>query len=262
MKKLVLLILCGITFLGCKKKNTIITIYERKRPQSSLLLNKENFPDFNFRSAICRLLPIAEGDSIPKKYLVQIKQLNLAELGISDLKGIEFFISLRELNCMGNNLTNIDVSKNQGLLWLECGDNQLTTIDVSHNLRLEGLGCSNNALTSIDVTQNAHLQELFCTGNKIESINVAHNPKLRVLGVNDCKLKELDVSRNLELEQLFCTGNKFKTLDLSSNTKLTNLYCEQPIFRTITIKRPANNLDVGLGNTHTWTDYLSVLWYR
>lgn len=262
MKKLILLLLLSITFLGCKKKHTVITIYESKRPQPSLLLNNENFPDFNFRSAICRLLPIAEGDSIPKEYLVQIKQLNLAELGISDLKGIEFFTSLKELSCRGNNLSNIDVSKNQGLLWLECGDNQLTKIDVSHNLQLKGLGCSNNALTSIDVTQNVHLQELFCTGNEIESINVAHNPKLRVLGVNDCKLKELDVSRNPDLEELFCTDNKFKTLDLSSNIKLTNLYCEQPIFRTITIKRPANNPDVGLGNTHTWTDYISILWYK
>lgn len=254
--------LCSIMIVGCKKKTSVVTIYETKQPQPSLLLSKENFPDVNFRSAICRLLPIAEGDSIPNEYINRIEELNLAKLGIGNLKGIEFFTSLRQLDCMGNNLTNIDISKNQSLLWLECGDNKLTKIDVSKNSNLIGLGCSNNVLTSIDVTQNPNLQELFCSGNRIERINVAHNPKLHVLGVNDCKLIELDVSGNPELEKLYCNDNKFKKLDLSSNIKLEQLYCEQPLFGRIDITRPANNPKVGMGTTHTWTDYLTLFWSK
>ena len=50
---------------------------------------------------------------------------------ISDLTGIEYFTALTELDCMGNQLTVLDLSQNTNLTKLYCYDNQLTELDVS-----------------------------------------------------------------------------------------------------------------------------------
>lgn len=262
MKKLYLLMLCSIMIVGCKKKSSVITIYETKQSQPSLLLNEENFPDVNFRGAICRFLPIAEGDTIPEELFSKVEELQLSGLGINSLKGIEYFTALKQMDCSENQLRDIDVSKNTVLRELECGHNQLSSIDISNNNMLYGLGCSNNQLTSIDVSKSANLEILLCNGNKIERLDVSNCPKLRELGVVDCELKELDVTNNPNLEKLYCTGNKIKELDLSKNVKMENLYCKQPLFRHINIIRPANNPDLGNGATNTWHDGLTLIWWQ
>ncbi len=42
---------------------------------------------------------------------------------LTSLRGIEYFRSLKNLNCSGNQLTMLDVSKNTALEFLNCGDN-------------------------------------------------------------------------------------------------------------------------------------------
>lgn len=231
-----------------------------KKAQAVVMMNQENFPDVNFRGAICRLLPIVEDGPIPEELLSKVEELQLSGLGIKSLKGIEFFTALKQVDCSNNLLQDIDISKNTVLRKLECGHNQLTSIDISNNNMLYGLGCGNNQLTSIDVSKSANLEVLLCHENNIESIDVSHCPKLRELGVVNCELKELDVTNNPDLEELYCTGNKLKELDLSKNTKMKNLYCEQPLFRRINIICPANNPDLGKGTSHTWYDSLVLIW--
>ena len=53
-----------------------------------------------------------------------------ANLGISDLTGIEAFTALTVLNCSSNLITSLDVSNNTALTELFCYDNQLTSLDV------------------------------------------------------------------------------------------------------------------------------------
>ena len=102
------------------------------------------------------------------------------------------------LDCIGNQLTTLDVSKNTALKSLHCSNNQLTALDLSQNFALKGLSCNNNQLTALDVSKNTALTELSCYNNQ---------------------LKALDVSRNTALEELDCSGNQIKGEEM---TRLVN----------------------------------------
>lgn len=258
------IVICGVCCIldsSCGHINPEEAV-ENAEPQTVVVMNKDYFPDVSFRSVICRILPIAEGDTIPNDYLLKIEELRLSALGICSLKGIEYFPALEQVDCSHNMLKEIDVSKNLVLRKLECGDNQLTHIDVTCNHELVGLGCSFNQLTSVDLTESPNLECFLCSGNKMVSVDVSNCPRLRELGVVDCDLLELDVTNNPDLERLYCSGNKFKSLDLSNNTKMNSLYCEQRFFHSVNIIRPANNPDLGKGEIHTWSNYLCLIWWQ
>ncbi len=260
MKKIIALAMCCGLLMACGKKASDAS--EQQTVQGPVVINAENFPDENFRAAVCYLLRVEEGDTVPAERFAEMEELKLDHLWLNDLKGIEHFTALTQLDCSDNLLTSIDVSKNTALEELECGYNLLTAIDVTHNQQLIGLGCTNNQLTTIDVSKNPELKYLLCNENNLESIDVSNNPKLSELGVNECKLKALDVSKNQELTKLYCTKNFFKELDLSNNTKLTNLYCEQPFLGHINITRPADKPNLGMGTSHTWSNGLYLSWWK
>ena len=73
------------------------------------------------------------------------------------------------LDCSGNQLTALDVSKNTtALTSLGCAYNQLTALDVSQNIALTELYCHNNQLKALDVSKNTALTRLDCSGNQIK----------------------------------------------------------------------------------------------
>ena len=117
---------------------------------------------------------------------------------ISDLTGIEDFTSLTNLICYDNQLTNLDVSQNIALKYLEVQNMQLTSLDVSHNTSLEKLHCFNNPINSLDVSQNTVLNNLRCYSNQLTSLDVrngnntnftyfaaTNNPNLNCISVDD-----------------------------------------------------------------------------
>ena len=258
MKKFLAFAMCCGLLMACSKKASNDS--EQQTAQGPVVINAENFPDENFRAAVCYLLSAEEGDTVSAERFAKVEELELERLWLNDLKGIEYFTALRQLDCSDNLLTSIDVSKNTALKCLECGHNLLTAIDVTHNQQLMSLGCCNNQLTAIDVSKNPELIHLLCNENMLESIDVSNNPKLLTLGVNACRLKTLDVSKNLELSELICNENQFKELDLSNNTKLRNLYCEQPFLGHINITRPANKPNLGTGTSFSWPNSLMLFW--
>lgn len=261
MRNCLFIISVSLFLLSCVNENRPTDLkQEVLQEREMIVLNEENFPDFNFRDAICRQLSLDDGDTIPDNVLSSLEELQLRDLGIRSLDGIELFPKLRQIDCSGNLLEVLDVSKNVSLQVLECARNQLLCLDLTHNSLLEALGCSRNKLKSINVSMNPKLQHLLCNGNPIELIDVSHNPELRELGVVDCKLVVLDVTNNPLLENLYCAGNKLKELDLRSNMKMNNLYCKQPVLRHINIFYPSNNPNLGRGMIH-WSDDLLLLWH-
>ena len=102
------------------------------------------------------------------------------------------------LDCDGNQLTTLDVSKNTALTKLLCNTNQLTALDVSKNTALTSLGCAYNHLTALDVSQNTSLTTLYCSKNQLTA---------------------LDVSKNTALTTLACSGNQVKGEEM---TRLVN----------------------------------------
>ncbi|MDR0973264.1 MAG: fimbrillin family protein, partial [Prevotellaceae bacterium] len=102
---------------------------------------------------------------------------------IASLVGIEYFIGLTSLDCVFNQLTSLDVSKNTALEVLYCHYNQLTSLDVSKNTALKVLYCQHNQLTSLDVSKNTALARLECHYNQLTSLDISQN---RALGVLFC----------------------------------------------------------------------------
>ena len=193
--------------------------------RASVVLDATNFPDPVFRIYVSGLTGVSVGRTISDAKLANVKEIKVVELGITSLKGVEYFTNLTLLNCINNQLTSLDVTQNSLLEELYCSNNQLTTLDVSHNTKLEDLQCRNNNLTSLDVTKNTLLSYFRCENNILTSLDVSKNVKLTSLFCEANRLTALDVSRNTELGLLKCENNSISSLDVSNNTKLNYLDC-------------------------------------
>ena len=156
---------------------------------------------------------------------------------LTSLQGIEYFESLTYLNCIYNQLTSLDVSRNTALTELRCDGNQLTALDVSRNTALTLLLCSENRLTSLDVSPLTELKHLSCYSNLLKTLDLSRNTKLIHLNCISNELTSLDVSQNTTLTELWCYGNQLTELDLSRNTALTTLWCYSNQLTSLDISR-------------------------
>ena len=106
--------------------------------------------------------------------------INVSNLSIDDLTGIEAFINITSLTLNRNYLEDLDVSKNTALTSLSFSDNYLTSIDLSHNISLTEFSCSNSALTNLDLSNNTALTKLSCGVNALVNLNVANGNNTNV----------------------------------------------------------------------------------
>ena len=191
-----------------------------------------NIPDANFKAYLVGNSAInTNGDN-----QIQVSEasafngtINVNNLNINSLIGIEAFVSLTTLKCsVGyyNTLTSLDVSACTALSFLECHSNYLTSLNVSGCTALTFLRClGNSLLTSLDVSANTALTTLYCRGNQLTSLDVSANTALIGLDCSYNNLISLDVSANTALTYFDCSYNNLISLDVSANTALTKLYC-------------------------------------
>lgn len=104
--------------------------------------------------------------------------LDLRNKNITSLAGIEYFTDLEILECMGNQLTTLDVTGLTSLTVLVCNDNQLTALDVTKLTNLTDLECNDNQLVSLDVSTLEELKYLWCHGNKMTALDITNNAYL------------------------------------------------------------------------------------
>lgn len=144
---------------------------------------------------------------------------------ISDLTGIEAFVNLTGLSCIGNQLTTLDLSSNLALTSLHCSANQLSTLNISANTALLTLACGENQLTSLDVSANTSLKYLVCNLNQLSSLDVSSNTALQHLNCMQNQIPSLNLSNHAALKFLYCNDNKLHTINLSGANALTYLQC-------------------------------------
>ena len=129
-------------------------------PLISMAQQQTYVPDDNFEAAL-EYMGIGNGipndDYVDTYNISDIFSLYISFQDISDLTGIEDFLSLRSLHVEGNQLTNIDLSNNTDLKILYVVDNQLTQLDISNNPLIELLHVFNNpgleCINVYDITQ-------------------------------------------------------------------------------------------------------------
>ena len=153
-----------------------------------IAINATNFPDANFRSWLLQQSYGSDG-ILTQTEIENIERIVLMSQNIRNLKGIEFFTQIELLNCVGNLIDSLDVSKNTALTNIQCSENNLKSLDVSNNTLLETLSCNNNQLTSLYLSRNTALQSLQCNNNKLTSLNVSNNTALTYL---DCYSNQIN----------------------------------------------------------------------
>ena len=138
---------------------------------SGYVENTNTFPDEAFWSYLLKYVDKNRNGTLSQEERYAVETINVNDMNIRSLKGIESFPNLTKLKCSENQLTELDVSQNKKLVYLDCVGNQLTELDVRSNTALERLFCQKNQLTSLDVSQNTNLVRLSCSDNKID-INI------------------------------------------------------------------------------------------
>lgn len=91
---------------------------------------------------------------------------------IKSLSGIEHFPNLKRLDCQGNEITKLDLSKNTEITFLNCSSNKIETLDLSNNVNLFSLSCDNNKLTSLKLGNKPSMRDLYCNNNRLTELNI------------------------------------------------------------------------------------------
>jgi len=101
---------------------------------SSLVYSQyTSIPDANFEAALSAYDDIPGDGQVPTANISSLNQITVSNQGISNITGIEDFVSLTGLNCQQNMISSIDLSTLPALRGLLISDNLLTTLDLSSN---------------------------------------------------------------------------------------------------------------------------------
>ena len=206
---------------------------------ADVVINETNFPDENFRNWLLNNTdPLA--CNLPNKHLgtygingygkdnklttaelSNIRWLRLRNLGIKNLKGIEHFTSLIDLDLFGNPIETIDLSNNTELQFLVL-NGVFNSLDVSKLTKLTYLGINNTHITSLDVSELTNLRGLHTTGCMIASLDLSKNTLLTNLEVSG--IESLDLSHQANLAHLSITMSPMEEIDLSAKNSLHQVW--------------------------------------
>jgi len=172
---------------------------------------------------------IANDDSVTTANINTVISLQVYQLNIADLTGIEDFTALTTLECYLNQLTILDVSNNTALTSLGCSHNELTTLDIrnGNNINVTNFqSLYNPNLTCINVdnavwsTANWTLasgdidpQHYFsnnCSGTGIEE----HTTNKELIKITDVLGRETKGTKNEPLFYIYDDGTIEKIITI------------------------------------------------
>ena len=167
---------------------------------------------------------------------------------LTNLRGIEFFKSLKHLGfqetawtsldvsgcstltllyCLRTEFTKLNVSGCTALRTLDCEGDRLTSLDAGGCTALEILSCKKSRLTSLNISGCTALKELNCRDNQLATLDLGQCPELQKLDCCDNGMTSLDISHCTALQELHCFDNLLTGLDISKNRALNYLRCER-----------------------------------
>ena len=240
--------------------------------ETSLPINEKNFPDPNFRKYI-KTYKAGGRDVLTVEEQRKVESIEVKGWNISNLKGIEAFPNLKELNCENNSiqkldlrqnpeleklicnknqLTQLDLSKNPNIYFLNCSWNQLEQLDVSHLKDLVTLDCSHNDLEQLDVKNSKSLVALNCSANQLTEldVDVTHKPNLERVECQNNQLTSLILGQNKLLKKLNCANNQLTQLNLNNMNSLKELKCQNNQLTALDVSSSPNLTTLVLKNNH------------
>lgn len=170
---------------------------------------KTAIPDDNFRNYIIETYfekNVKDDDKFTAEMAEKLGDitgvLDISGKKIVNLKGIEHFTGITELDASYNNLQLLDITqltklekinvsyndltqftygKENALKEINCRNNNLALLSLSGMTSLETLDCSNNDLTSLGLDGLVAMERLYCDGNALLTLNVSSLKNLKVL---------------------------------------------------------------------------------
>ncbi|MCB0494783.1 MAG: BspA family leucine-rich repeat surface protein [Cyclobacteriaceae bacterium] len=224
----------GVTFgamgieycLGATARNTLVTTYGWVITDGGEYC-VVNIPDANFKAALLANTSINttdDGEITFQEASAYSGSLDISNLSIADLTGIEAFIELTSLTANDNSLTSLDLTSNTKLTSIQAYNNNLTSVDLTGLNLLYSINFTNSDLTTIDLTDQTALTTLYLIGNPLTSIDLSNNTSINLLGIQNCGLDALDLTGLTSLQSLYAQDNNLTGLDLSDNSSLKTLF--------------------------------------
>lgn len=137
-------------------------------------------PDDNFEQALINQGIDSDNtlnNFVPTADINIVTILDVSNLNIEDLTGIQDFVALQNLNCTGNTLSSLDVSNNLALVNLNCSQNNIENLDVTTNVALSTLLCNDNAFLTLNIKNGSNAT--------LTNFNATNNPNLFCINVDD-----------------------------------------------------------------------------
>ncbi|MBG6130519.1 Leucine-rich repeat (LRR) protein [Aquimarina sp. EL_43] len=177
-----------------------------------------NFNDPNFKAGLVSKYDIDGDNQISVDEAEKVGVINLENKNISNIIGIEYFVNLRVLLLKNNQISSVNLSKNNKLNTIDLANNKLTSIDLSNKTLLRYLTLDNNQLLQISLNSSVDLQVLRLSNNQITTLDITSNTNLETVDVSrnliskidirNCKsVNKLNISNNPNLREAYLTGN-------------------------------------------------------
>ncbi len=120
-------------------------------------INATNFPDPIFRRGVSEFYDKRRDGILYDWEIKQVKLIDCNNLGIRNLKGIEYFTYLETLRIYGNPLYSIDLSTLTDLQEFVCYNTYISTLNIRNNIYLIAL--VNRVTPYIDYSINSYVYE-------------------------------------------------------------------------------------------------------
>ena len=144
----------------------------------------DRFPDEIFLEHVRERIGITEEEPILWEDLEDITYLDLTDMDISDLSGIECFPALQYLWCDGNDLDRLSLVGLADLEEVDCSRSDLMYLTLEDLPSLVSLNCSDNLLSFLDVSGCPALESLYCQENLLEELDLSENTNLQYVNVS------------------------------------------------------------------------------
>jgi len=153
-------------------------------------------------------------------FSLNCKNVNINNMGISELPDLSNEHIIIHITCFNNQLTSIPTLP-PNLITLSCNNNQLTSLPPLPPT-LQSLTCYNNHLTYLPPLPKG-LSNLDCSYNKLSSLPSLPEGlvALKCSNNNLNSLPPLPIS----LQELFCSNNKITSLPPTINGRLIKISC-------------------------------------
>lgn len=195
-----------------------------------------------------------------------ITNLDVSNSSIAKLKGIEGFTALTTLNCSGNSLKRLDVSKNKFLNNLNCSNNpSLKCIQVENVAATAAWTTVKDAAASFNtdcetytLIPDSNFEDKLIAlridrDGKNGKVNNQSIEEITTLDVSSSNISDLTgIEGFTALQKLSCRFNTIENLDITKNTALTNLEAQFNKLSTLDVSQNTLLTDIWVnGNTLT-----------